>query len=224
MKRLRLLLVDDHQVVRVGLRAILETEPDLHIVGEASNAAEALNAVASLQPDIVLLDIRLPDKSGISVCHDIHERWPRTQILILTSYADEDLVYGSIKAGATGYLLKGLGTEELIQAIRAVGRGDGALDPGIIKQIIAHVRESEQSKRFAAFRELSLREMEVLNLVAQGQTNAEIGQALGLSEKTVRNHVSLILSKLGLSNRIEAAVYAVKNHIEQVLKQQNTKP
>jgi len=214
MKALRLLLVDDHQVVRLGLRALLEGEPDFEVVGEAGTAAEAMQAADSLRPDVVLMDIRLPDRSGIAACQQIRQRWPATQVLMLTSYTDDDLVLEAINAGAAGYVLKQVGTDDLVQAVRAVGQGDAVLDPAVTRKVLARVRQAEQEAHSAAFRDLSERELQVLALVAEGKTNAEIGEVLMLSEKTVRNHVSTILSKLDLTNRIEAATYAVRHHIE----------
>ena len=214
MKALRLLLVDDHQVVRLGLRALLEGEPDFEVVGEAGTAAEAMQAADSLRPDVVLMDIRLPDRSGIAACQQIRQRWPATQVLMLTSYTDDDLVLEAINAGAAGYVLKQVGTDDLVQAVRAVGQGDAVLDPAVTRKVLARVRQAEQEAHSTAFRDLSERELQVLALVAEGKTNAEIGEVLMLSEKTVRNHVSTILSKLDLTNRIEAATYAVRHHIE----------
>jgi DNA-binding NarL/FixJ family response regulator len=214
MNTLRLLLVDDHQVVRVGLRALLEGEPGFEVVGEAATAAEAVQAAGRLQPNVVLMDIRLPDQSGIAACQQIRQRWPATQVLMLTSFTDEDLVLEAINAGAAGYVLKQVGTDDLIQAVRAVGQGDAVLDPAVTRKVLARVRRAEQEVHSAAFHDLSERELQVLALVAEGKTNAEIGDVLALSEKTVRNHVSTILSKLNLTNRIEAATYAVRHHIE----------
>jgi DNA-binding NarL/FixJ family response regulator len=217
MSNLRLVLVDDHQVVRLGLRALLESEPDITVVGEAGTAAEAIQAVGRLQPDIVLMDIRLPDQSGIAACQQVRQRWPAVQVLMLTSFADEDLVLEAISAGAAGYVLKQVGTDDLLRAVRAVGRGDAALDPSVTRQLLARVRRAEHEAHGTAFHDLSERELEVLARIAEGKTNAEIGEALMLSEKTVRNHVSTILEKLELTNRIEAATYAVRHHIERFL-------
>lgn len=217
MDIIRLLLVDDHKVVRLGLRALLEAEPDIEVVGEAANAAEAIQRAGQLQPTLVLMDIRLPDQNGIAACRQIRQQWPPIQVLMLTSFADEDLVLEAIGAGAAGYVLKQLDTTDLVSAVRAVGRGDAVLDPAVTQKVLARVRCAEHEAQSLAFRELSERELQVLALVAEGKTNAEIADALILSEKTVRNHVSTILSKIGLTNRIEAATYAVRHHIERFL-------
>jgi DNA-binding NarL/FixJ family response regulator len=217
MNVLRLVLVDDHQVVRLGLRALLEGEPDIAVVGEAGTATEAVEMVGRLQPDLVLMDVRLPDQSGITACQQVRQRWPAVQVLMLTSFADEDLVLDAISAGAAGYVLKQVGNDDLLRAVRAVGRGDAVLDPTVTRQLLARVRRAEHEAHGAAFHDLSERELAVLALVAEGQTNAEIAEALILSEKTVRNHVSTILEKLELTNRIEAATYAVRHHIERFL-------
>ncbi|MDZ4720881.1 MAG: response regulator transcription factor [Roseiflexaceae bacterium] len=217
MSSLRLVLVDDHQVVRLGLRTLLGSEPDITIIGEAGSAAEALQVVSRLQPDIVLMDIRLPDQSGITACQQVRQRWPSVQVLMLTSFADEDLVLEAINAGAAGYVLKQIGNDDLVRAIRAVGHGDAVLDPVVTRHLLARVRRAEHEAHGAAFHDLSERELAVLALIAEGKTNAEIAEVLMLSEKTARNHVSTILEKLHLTNRIEAATYAVRHHIERFL-------
>ena len=214
---MRILLVDDHKVVRLGLRALLDSEPDIEVVGEASTAAQAVQFTEQLRPQLVLMDIRLPDQSGIEACQKIRQRWPDIQVLMLTSFADEDLVVEAINAGAAGYVLKQLDTADLLKAVRAVSQGDAILDPAVTQKIMARVRRAEQEAHAAAFHDLSERELQVLALVAEGKTNAEIGEVLILSEKTVRNHVSAILSKLNMTNRIEAATYAVRHHIERLL-------
>ena len=211
---IRLLLVDDHQVVRLGLRALLSAESDLEVVGEAGSAAEALAQVDSLRPEVVLMDVRLPGQSGITACQQIHQRWPEVKVLMLTSFADESLVLEAVDAGASGYVLKQVGNDDLIKAVRAVAQGDAVLDPAVTQKLLAHVRRTGHEAQAAAFRDLSEREIQVLAQVAEGKTNAEIGAILMLSEKTVRNHVSTILDKLGCTNRIEAATYAVRNHVE----------
>ncbi|MFN8459309.1 MAG: response regulator transcription factor [Anaerolineae bacterium] len=217
MEVIRLLLVDDHKVVRLGVRALLEAEPDLKVAGEAATAAEAIRLAGQLQPNLILMDIRLPDQSGIMACRHLRQQWPHIQVLMLTSYADEELVLEAINAGAAGYVLKQLDTNDLVHAVRAVGRGDAVLDPAVTQKVLGRVRRAEHDAQAIAFRELSERELQVLALVAEGKTNAEIADILILSEKTVRNHVSTILSKIGTTNRIEAATYAVRNHIERYL-------
>lgn len=214
MKKLRLLLVDDHKVVRLGLRTLLESEPDLEVIAEATSAAEAVQMAGQLRPDIVLMDIRLPGQNGIAACRQIRQKWPEIQVLMLTSFADEELVMEAIEAGAAGYVLKQLDTDELLRAVRMVGQGDAVLDPAVTRQVLAGVRQARQDSQAAAFKDLSERELEVLALVAEGKTNNEIADVLVLSEKTVRNHVSVILSKLGMTNRIEAATFAVRHNIE----------
>ena len=216
MSKLRLLLVDDHQVVRVGLRAVLDGEPDIEVVAEAGTAAQAVLQAGEWQPDVVIMDVRLPDRSGLAACQEIRQHWPRIQVLVLTSYADEELVLEAISAGAAGYILKQLNTDELVKLVHAVARGDAVLDPIVTQKLLQRVRRAEHESHEAAFRDLSERELDVLALVAEGKTNAEIAAQLSLSEKTVGNHVSTILSKLNLTNRIEAATYAVRNHIERI--------
>lgn len=214
MAVLRLILVDDHSIVRAGLRAVLAGDHGLEVVAEAGTAAEALLRVEQHRPDIVLMDVRLPDQSGIAATREICRRWPSTQVLMLTSYADEALVLESIDAGAAGYILKQIDPDELISAVRTISRGDSVLSPEVTRRLLGRVRKAEHEARSAAFRDLSERETEVLALIAEGKTNEEIAANLILSEKTVANHVSSILSKLGVANRIGAATYAVRNQIE----------
>lgn len=217
MKRIRILLVDDHAVVRLGLRALLEGEHDMEVVGEAGNAQQAIRLASQLQPHIVLLDIRLPDRSGIEVCREIRLHHSQSQVLMLTSYVEEDLLTEAIAAGASGYVLKQLSTDELLHAIRTVSHGDAILGPKVTKQLLHQVQRTQREAEGSAFHDLSPRELQVLALVAQGKSNTEIAAELVLSSITARNHVSTILSKLQLSNRIEAATFAVRHHIEHYL-------
>lgn len=212
---MRVLIVDDHDVVRLGLRALLSAEPDVDVVGEAGTAADAVRLVAATEPDVVLMDVRLPDESGIAACRQIRSHWPRVQVLVLTSYADEALVLEAIEAGAAGYVLKQVDTTDLVRAVHAVAAGDAVLDPATTARVLAVVRRTQHESRASAFHDFTDRELEILALVAKGKTNAEIAEQLILSEKTVRNHVSVILAKLGVTNRIEAATYAVRHQIEQ---------
>jgi len=211
---LRVLLVDDHEVVRLGLKTLLEDVEWLEVVAEAGDAATAVAAAARYQPDAILMDIRLPGESGIEACATITRRWPHIKVIMLTSHGEDDLLFRAIQAGASGYILKQVGNEPVIKALDAVRRGEALLDPVMTRRILNHVRQSEQERQAAAFKDLSEREMEILALVAQGKSNGEIAAQLFLAEKTVRNHVSAILGKLGVSNRVEAATYAVRHHIE----------
>jgi DNA-binding NarL/FixJ family response regulator len=220
MKVVRILLVDDHEVVRLGLAALLEDVVGVTIVGEAGSGIEALRACERLAPDLVLLDIRLPDQSGVEVCQHIIQRWPHIRVIILTSFADDDLIAEAILAGAAGYVLKQVGNQELLRAIEAVRQGKALLDPQITQRMLQRMRRSERLLDAGAFRELSKREIEVLLLVAEGKSNQEIAEALTVTEKTVRNHVSNLLEKLDLRNRVELATYAVTHHIAAYLSSQ----
>ena len=213
MNKTRLLLVDDHEVVRLGLMTMLNDQPDLQVVGEAGTAADALRAVERLQPDIVLMDIRMPGEDGIAATHQIRERFPQTQVIMLTSFADDDLLVRAIRVGAAGYVLKQVGNAELLRAIAAVARGEALLDPATTARLLARVRDKERQAEGDVFRSLSERELEVLAELARGKTNVEIGEALHLSEKTVRNYISAIREKLRQNNRIELAVFAMEQGI-----------
>lgn len=215
--KVRVLLVDDHEVVRLGLMTLLEDLPWVEVVAEAGTAAEAISAVAREQPDVVVMDIRMPGESGIEACHEINNRWPETHVIMLTSYAEDELIFQALQAGASGYVLKQVGNRPLIEALEAVRKGEALLDPRVTRRVIARVRETEQERQASAFRELTPREMEILAEVAKGKTNSDIAEELTLSEKTVRNHVSSILRKLDMNNRIEAATFAVRHDIERHL-------
>lgn len=215
MKGIRLILVDDHEVVRLGLMSLMEDLDWVQVVDEVGTAQAALRAVDAHRPDVVVMDIRLPDESGIEACRKIVESWPETKVIMLTSYADDELIFKAIRAGASGYVLKQVGNQELIRALEAVRRGDALLDPAVTRRVLARMRESERQQQAGAFRDLSKRELQVLAQVAQGKSNPQIASQISLSEKTVRNHVSAILAKLGLENRVEAATFAVRHDIDQ---------
>jgi len=214
MATLRVLLVDDHEVVRLGLRTLLDQEPDIEVVGEAGTATEAVGQVLSLAPDVVLLDVRMPGRSGVDACRQIKSSRPQTRVIMLTSYTDDQALFDAIGAGADGYVLKQIGTQELVGALRRVARGENLLDPSLTARVFSSLREMRQQVEGAAFAGLSDQEVRILARIAQGQTNREIGAALHLSEKTVRNYVSDLLAKLGLTSRVQAAAYAARNHIE----------
>lgn len=213
MKKTRILLVDDHDIVRLGLMTLLNDQPDMEVVGEASTAAEAVKATQRLQPDVVLMDIRLPGEGGIEAAGQVTRQVPKSKVVMLTSFADDELVVRAIRAGAMGYVLKQVGNEELLRAIRAVARGEALLDPSTTARLLGRVREAERKAEEDAFRDLSDREMDVLIHLARGKTNAEIGALLHLSEKTVGNYVSNMFEKLNLNNRIELAAYAYEHHL-----------
>ena len=213
MNRIRLLIVDDHEVVRLGLRTLLADEPDLEVVAEAGTAEEALVQVANHDPDVVILDIQLPGRSGLEACQEIRKKFPETQVVILTSHGGESYAEQALRAGAAGYVLKQVGNEELVRAIRAANRGEIALDPRTAARVVGRLKDLQSQSEANAFRDLSPREMDVLTPLARGKTNAEIGQLLNLSEKTVSNYVSNMFEKLGLNNRIELAAYAFEHHL-----------
>jgi two-component system response regulator DevR len=217
MSRQRIVVVDDHEVVRLGLKSLLDHHTQFEVVGEASTAKEALELVARLHPDIVLMDIRLPGTSGIEACEDITTQYPDTSVVMLTSYAEDEMLFSAIRAGASGYILKQIGGDDLIHALEAVGRGDALLDPAVTQRVFQEVRRAVKEEEASAFANLSQQERHVLLLVSEGKTNREIAKALFLGEGTVRNYVSSILSKLGVSNRAEAAAYAVEHNLREYL-------
>jgi len=219
MEKKDILLVDDHEVVRLGLKSLLEHNDQFDVVAEAGTAKEAVAMVEKFHPDVVLMDIRLPGPSGIDACEEITTRWPDVRVVILTSYAEDDMLFSAIRAGASGYVLKQIGAEGLITAIEAACRGEALLDPAVTQRVFQEVRRAVKSEEAAAFANLSQQEKNVLILVSQGKTNREIANALFLGEGTVRNYVSSILSKLGVSNRAEAAAYSVEHNLRQYINQ-----
>jgi DNA-binding NarL/FixJ family response regulator len=217
MVKQRILLVDDHEVVRLGLKSLLERHPQFEIVGEAASAREALEQVENNHPDVVVMDIRLPGTSGIEACEEITSRFPETRVLMLTSYAEDEMLFSAIRAGASGYILKQIGGEGLVRALEAVARGEALLDPAVTQRVFQEVRRAVKEEEASAFVHLSQQEKHVLLLVSEGRTNREIAKALFLGEGTVRNYVSSILSKLGVSNRAEAAAYAVAHNLREYI-------
>lgn len=215
MAKQRILLVDDHEVVRLGLKALLEHHTQFEVVGEAGTAREAIDQVSRLQPDVVLMDIRLPGTSGIEACEEITRQFPDTRVIMLTSYAEDEMLFSAIRAGASGYVLKQISSEDLVKALEAVGRGEALLDPAVTQRVFQEVRRAVKEEEASAFVNLSQQEKHVLLLVSEGKTNREIAKALFLGEGTVRNYVSSILSKLGVSNRAEAAAYAVEHNLRE---------
>ena len=211
---LRILLVDDHELVRVGLRSLLAHQPQFAVIGEASNASQAIEKTFALKPDIVVMDIRLPGKSGIEACREIVAAQPQTKVIMLTSYAEDEILFEAIEAGAAGYVLKQIGSGDLISALERVGRGESLLDPSLTQRVFAKVREATRRAQDDAFAALNEQELKILALVAEGKTNRAIAERIFLSEKTVRNYVSAILNKLQLATRAQAAGYAVQHRIQ----------
>lgn len=205
---IRILLADDHEVVRLGLRALLERKEDITVVAEASSGQEAVDKALNLKPDVVIMDVRMPGGNGIEACREIRSADDRIQVLMLTSYADQEAMESSILAGAAGYVIKQIGSEELVQDIRRVYAGERILPSEDVSTVIKGIQERVQN--FSRASQLTEQEDKILTLLADGKTNKQIAQEIFLSEKTVRNYVSNILTKLGLSNRAEAAAYAVR--------------
>ena len=210
---LRIILVDDHEIVRLGLRALLSRYPHFEVIGEASNAQEALEQILHHQPDIVVMDIRLPGKNGIEATKDIMALRPQTKVIMLTSHADDEILFEAINAGAAGYVLKQIGSDDLVRALETVGRGESMVDPTLTQKLFQRVRETARKAEDEFFAALTEQELNILSLITEGLTDREIAERVFLSEKTVRNYVSSILSKLDLSSRAEAAAYAVRHHI-----------
>ena len=207
MTAVRVFLLDDHEIVRRGLRELLETEDDVEVVGEAGTAAEALARIPATTPDVAVLDVQLPDGSGVEVCREIRSGHPEISCLMLTSFADDEAVYAAIMAGAAGYLLKQVRGADLVDAVKRVGQGESLLDPAVTARVLERLREPPSDDGLAA---LTDQERRILELIAEGLTNRQIGEQMFLAEKTVKNYVSNVLSKLGMSRRTEAAVYAAR--------------
>jgi DNA-binding NarL/FixJ family response regulator len=206
MMGIRVFVLDDHELVRTGLRAMLDAEEDLEVIGEAGTAAEGLRMIRALNPDVAVLDVRLPDGSGIEVCRDIQSLMPHVRCLMLTSYSDDDALFASIMAGASGYVLKEVGSGDLLGSIRLVSEGQSLLDPALTQELFERLRKDQEAE--SRLTVLTPQERRVLELIAQGQSNRQIAEHLFLAEATVKNYVSSLLSKLGMRRRTEAAVYA----------------
>jgi two-component system response regulator DevR len=213
----KIIIVDDHEIVRLGLKSLLDQYPQYEVVAEAKNANEAVAQVEKFHPDIVLMDIRLPGKSGIDACEEIKQNFPDVKVIMLTSYAEDEMLFSAIKAGASGYILKQIDSDGLVKSIEAVARGEASLDPAVTQRVFQEVKRAVKEEEAASFSELSQQERMVLKLVSEGRTNREIALALYLGEGTVRNYVSSILSKLVVSNRAEAAAYAVEHNLKEYL-------
>jgi len=209
---LTVLVVDDHEVVRQGLVALLARRPEFHVVAEAGTVNEAVAAARRFQPRLVVMDVRLPDGSGVEACREIRAELPDTRVVMLTSYPDEDAVLSAIVAGASGYLLKQVRGRDLVAALEAVGRGESLLDPAVTGRVLERVRRIAMGAATDDLAALTSQEQKILLLVAEGKTNKEIAAEVFLSDKTVKNYVSSILSKLNLERRAQAAAYMAKAH------------
>jgi DNA-binding NarL/FixJ family response regulator len=205
---IRVFLLDDHELVRAGVRDLIETDGDIEVVGEAGTVDEAIRRVPATRPDVAILDVRLPDGNGVEACRDIRSSHPEVRCLMLTSYSDDDALFDAIMAGASGYLLKQVRSNDLIESVRRVAAGQSLLDPALTATVLERMRnppqQDEQLKR------LTEQERRILDLLAEGLTNRQIGERLFLAEKTVKNYVSNLLLKLGMHRRTEAAVYAAR--------------
>lgn len=208
-RKVTVFLLDDHEIVRRGLRDLLEAEDDIEVVGESGSAVDAAGRIHALDPDVAVLDVRLPDGDGVMVCRELRSRHPRTACLMLTSYADDEALFNAIMAGASGYVLKQIKGHDLIEAVRKVAAGQSLLDPVVTARVLERVRRGpEQDERLSRLTE---QERRILELLAEGLTNRQIGERLHLAEKTVKNYVTGVLAKLGMARRTEAAVYAARH-------------
>ena len=205
---IRVFLLDDHEIVRRGVRDLLDTEPGISVIGEAGTAAGALARVPALKPDVAVLDIRLPDGDGVTVCRDLRSKMPQLACLMLTSYSDDEALVDAIMAGAAGYVLKQIRGTDLVGAVRTVASGQSMLDPGAASQLMARLRN--QSAKRDPLAGLSGQERRILELIGEGLTNRQIGERMFLAEKTVKNYVSALFAKLGMERRTQAAAYAVR--------------
>ncbi|POX52562.1 DNA-binding response regulator [Streptomyces sp. Ru71] len=209
---IQVFLLDDHEVVRRGVHDLLNDEPDITVVGEAATVEQALVRVPALRPDVAVLDVRLPDGDGVTVCRDLRSRLPDLACLMLTSFDDEDALLDSIMAGAAGYVLKQIQGSDLVSAVRTVAAGQSLLDPSAAGRLMARLRHGRAEEEPDALPGLTEREREILALIGEGLTNRQIGQRLFLAEKTVKNHISRLLAKLGVERRVQAAVIASQTH------------
>jgi DNA-binding NarL/FixJ family response regulator len=205
---IRVFLLDDHEIVRRGVRELLESEGDIEVVGEVGTAEQALARIPATRPDVAVLDVRLPDGTGVEVCRDIRSSHPEIACLMLTSFSDDEALFEAIMAGAAGYVLKQVRGNDLVDAVRRIAAGQSLLDPSVTARVLERLRKGTQEDEH--LRSLTEQEKRLLMLLAEGKTNRQIGEDMFLAEKTVKNYVSNVLAKLGMSRRTEAAVYAAR--------------
>jgi DNA-binding NarL/FixJ family response regulator len=213
---IRILIADDHEVVRIGLAALLDGQPGLSVVAQAGSGDEAVRLARMHRPDVAVLDIRMPHGSGVDACRTITAELAGTQVVMLTSHADADALFDAIDAGASGYVLKRVGSGELVNAVRTVAEGGSLLDPAVTRTVLDRLRNASRLEEAGAFAELTEQERRVLAHVADGASNREIADRMGLAEKTVRNYVSSVLAKLALESRAQAAGYAIRNRLPEL--------
>ena len=209
-EKIRVMLVDDHEVVREGLRALLNRRPNMSVVAEAGTVAQAIEMATTYTPDVIVMDVRLPDGTGVEACREIKDKLPAVRTIMLTSYADDEAVFASILAGASAYLLKQTRGQQLAEAVEAVARGESLLDPQVTKRVLQQMRDLAAGSSSGPQSQLNENEYKILKLIAEGKTNREIAAEVYLSDKTVKNYVSSILSKLNLRRRSEAAAYIAR--------------
>lgn len=217
MNPLRILIVDDHEIVRLGLTSLLSRYSHFEVVGEASNAQQAIRNALALKPDAIVMDVGLPGKSGIQATREITQKMPGMNVLILTSYSDEQQLFDAICAGAYGYVLKQVGSDDLIRALSAVARGEGWIDPTLGHSLFKHVREADKKIASQLFAPLNRQELRILALLSKGKNNKYIARTLNLSLGTVRNYVTSLMGKLRLSNRVHACLFALEHQIDEHL-------
>ena len=212
----RILIADDHEVVRIGLASLLDRQAGFSVVGEARSGDEAVRMARQTRPDVVVMDIRMPNGSGIDACRTITSELAGTPVIMLTSYADADALFAAIDAGASGYVLKRVGSTELVDAVRTVAAGGSLLDPAVTRSVLDRLRNASRLEEAGAFSDLTEQERRVLSRVANGESNRDIAEHMGLAEKTVRNYVSSLLAKLSLESRAQAAGYAIRHRLPEL--------
>lgn len=213
---IRILIADDHEVVRIGLSALLDAEEGFSVVAQAPSGEEAVRLARLHRPDVAVVDIRMPNGSGIDACRAITSELEHTPVVMLTSFADSDALFDAIDAGASGYVLKRVGSSELVRAVRTVAEGGSLLDPAVTQRVLDRIRSASRMDEAGAFAELTDQERRVLAHIADGASNRQIAERMGLAEKTVRNYVSSILAKLELESRAQAAAYAIRNRLPEL--------